>query len=174
MAEISRRTLLSRGLILAAAVGGTAFGVTRSVHHKIAVPPAPPPTGLTALLAVQNVLLPSYDRAAAAHVGAADTISQLRAEVTAHADAVRALLQHYPGWRFAQASATATPTAPSSPPAATSAAAKAELTAAVKSAQSAFADGCLAWPESEQYASQVVPILGVIAASLATHLAVLS
>jgi hypothetical protein len=174
MAEISRRTLLSRGLILVAAVGGTALGVTRSVHHKIAVPPAPPPTSLTSLLGVQSVLLAGYDRAIAANAGPAETISQLRAEVTAHADAVRALLQHYPGWRLAQASATAIVTSPSSPPAATSEAAKAELTAAVRSAQSAFAGGCLSWPESEQYAGQVVPILGVIAASLATHLAVLS
>ncbi|MDQ1751327.1 MAG: hypothetical protein QOE71_2383 [Pseudonocardiales bacterium] len=163
MVEISRRTLLSRTVLVAAAAAGTGLGVTRAVHHKLALPPAPPPQRLTALLSTQVRLLTGYQRAVTALPDQAALLDPLRSDVAAHGDALRGLLENYPGWRL---NPTLPPAGSSS---ATVAATVAGLTAASKAAAAAFSAGCLAWPVTEQHASQIVPMLGSISACLDTH-----
>jgi hypothetical protein len=105
MADISRRTLLNRALLASALGGGALLGLTRPIRHKIATPPPPPPMALTAALARQQRLLAGYDQALAsqrAHPG----LAGLRADVAAHGNALREVLQHYPGWRLSVTSST--------------------------------------------------------------------
>src|SRR5213080_2328625 len=101
MTYISRRTLFNRTLLLVAAGGGAAIGLTKTVHHKVAVPPAAPPVPLTAALDTQRRLLGGYDAALSASPGH-PTLTALRADIAAHGAALRAVLEDYPGWRYAQ------------------------------------------------------------------------
>ena len=170
MADISRRTLVSRALLVSALGGGAVLGLTRPIKHKVALPPPPPPAALTAALARQRQLLARYDRALVsqpAHPG----LAGLRADVAAHGNALRALLQRYPGWRLSSSS-----TVPASPrPGATTAPVVdiADLVAASSAAAAAAARDCLQWPASEPHAGEVVPVLGSIAACLTSHARVL-
>jgi hypothetical protein len=173
MADISRRTLLSRTLLGSALAGGALLGLTRPIRHKVAVPPPPPPIALTAALARQRHLLADYDQALVsqpAHLG----LAGLRADVAAHGTALLAVLQHYPGWRLSSSStvpagATPGPATGTSAPVAGIAA----LAAASRSAAAASTQACLQWPATEAYASEVVPLLGSIAACLTSHAQVL-
>jgi hypothetical protein len=169
MANISRRTLFNRTLLLVAAGGGAAIGLTKPVHHKVAVPPAPAPAALIAALDTQKRLLGGYDAALAANPGQA-TLTALRSDIAAHGAALRAVLETYPGWRYAQSRPSTTP---SSTPEAV-AGAPAALAAASKVGAAAASKACLAWPAGESQAAQVVPLLGCIAACLTTHAGVLS
>ena len=185
MADISRRTLLSRALLGSALAGGALLGLTRPIKHKVAVPPPPPPVALTAALARQRHLLDGYDLALAsqpAHPG----LAGLRADVAAHGNALRAVLQHYPGWRLSSSSTVpgsgvpgsrttgssarpGTTTAPTGLPVDTLPA----LAAASRSAAAATSQACLDWPATEAHAGEVVPLLGSIAACLSSHARVL-
>ncbi|MDQ2957662.1 MAG: hypothetical protein M3Y42_11930 [Actinomycetota bacterium] len=168
MAEISRRTLISRSVLVAGVGIGAVLGLSRTVHHKVAVPPAAPPAALLAALNRQRALLAGY--ALQAKAGSTQ-LRSLQQDVAAHGDALRALLELYPGWRLAQASPTsAVPSAPVANPPATVAA----LASASKAAAAATSTACLQWPAGEAQAGQVVPVLGSIAACLSTHAAVLS
>jgi hypothetical protein len=165
MAAISRRTLLSRALLGSALGAGALLGLTRPIKHKVAVPPPPPPVALTAALARQRHLLAGYDRALAskpAHPG----LTGLRADVAAHGNALREVLQRYPGWRLSSSS-----TAPGNT--AAPVASIAALAAASRSAAAAATQACLDWPATEPQAREVVPLLGSIAACLASHAQVL-
>jgi hypothetical protein len=170
MAAISRRTLLRRALLGSALGGGALLGLTRPVKHKVAVPPPPPPVALTAALARQRHLLAEYDQALAsqpAHPG----LAGLRADVAAHGNALRAVLQHYPGWRLGTSSTvpgSATPRSTAAPVITIAA-----LAAASRAAAAATTQACLDWPATEAQASEVVPLLGSIAACLASHAQVL-
>jgi hypothetical protein len=167
MAEISRRTLLSRTVLVAGLVVGAGLGLTRRVHSKVAVPPPAPPAALTDALDRQRRLLAGYD----AVVGGA-VLAGLRSDVVAHGDALRALLERYPGWRLARASAAATPAQSSSvQPAASSVAG---LAAVSSSDARALTDAVMAWPATDALADGVLPVLGSIAACLASHAQVLA
>ncbi len=110
MAEISRRRLLGGTLVVAGAAAGAVLGLSRPVHHKVATPPPAAPVGLVAALDRQRALLAGYDRLTNADqpAGAGRVeLQALRADVIAHGDALRALLELYPGWRWAQLSAPA-------------------------------------------------------------------
>lgn len=184
MADISRRTLLTRALLVTALGGGALLGLTRPIKHKIATPPPPPPpVELTAALARQRRLLGGYDQALAnklAHPG----LAGLRADVAEHGQALRAVLQHYPGWRLAvTSSAAATGPAPggSSAPDGSSApggdgslSSLSALASASRAAAAATTRACLDWPATEAHAAEVVPLLGSIAACLTSHAQVLS
>jgi hypothetical protein len=169
MAEISRRTLLSRVLLCSALGGGALAGLTRPIRHQVAVPPPPPPVALTAALARQRHLLAGYDQALAtqpAHPG----LAGLRADVAAHGNALRAVLQNYPGWRLGSSATVAGSATPGSTaiPVAIPA-----LAAACSAAAAATTRACLDWPATEAHAGEVVPLLGSIAACLASHAQVL-
>jgi hypothetical protein len=187
MAEISRRTLLSRTAVLAGLAVGAGLGFTKQVRHKIAVPPPPPPAALTDALARQRRLLAGYD-AMGRHDGW-PAVPSLRSDVVAHGDALRALLERYPGWRIARTnpSGSSVPTGSSTPTgsdgptgaAATGSATSAgttlvQLAAATAADAQALTDAALAWPASEQHAVEVVPTLASIAACLASHTQVLA
>jgi hypothetical protein len=180
MADITRRTLLNRALLAAALGGGALLGVTRPVKHKLASPPPPPPVALTAALARQRKLLASYDRALTLrrdHPG----LAGLRADVAAHGTALREVLQHYPGWRLSVTAATPrtgpTPGSSATPAGSASPGSGADPIAALATASTAAAAAasadCLAWPAAEAQAAGVVPLLGSIAACLASHAEVL-
>lgn len=187
MTAITRRALLSRTLLLAAVGGGALVGLTRSVSHKVAVPPPRPPEALTSALSRQQALLEGYDRVLAAKVGS-DVLTGLRADVSEHGAALRALLERYPGWRLSQAgtaSATGTVTATGTagatgtvtatlPEAAPVPGTVAGLAAASTSAAKALRASAMDWAAGEAHAAQVVPVLGSISASLFTHAQVLS
>ncbi|MDQ1740365.1 MAG: hypothetical protein QOE53_2017 [Pseudonocardiales bacterium] len=165
MAAISRRTLLSRALLGSALGGGALLGLTRPIRHKVAVAPPPPPVALTAALARQRHLLAGYDQALAsqpAHPG----LAALRADVAAHGNALRAVLQHYPSWRLSSSSAVPGSTA-------VPVASIAALAAASRAAAAAATQACLDWPATEAQASEMVPLLGSIAACLTSHAQVL-
>lgn len=183
MADISRRTLLSRALLVSALGGGALLGLTRPIRRKLASPPPPPPVALTAALARQRRLLEGYDQALArktAHPG----LAGLRADVAAHGHALRAVLQHYPGWRLAvTSSAPAASPAPGSrtpgnaaPASSTSAPVGgiSALASASRAAAAATTRDCLEWPATEAHAAEVLPLLGSIAACLTSHAQVLS
>ena len=95
------------------------------------------------------------------------------ADVTAHGDALRALLEQYPGWRLARSGRRLDrSTSPSSGPAVPTSVAElaSELGRDVAGADRDRA----AWPADEANAVTVVPTLASIAASLSTHVAVLA
>src|SRR6185437_8932588 len=125
-----------------------------------------PPAALTAALDRQGTLLAGYDQITDDQLPAR---TGLRADLQAHGDALRALLELYPGWRLAQASPSADPSptatagtssAGTSLPPSTPAA----LATASKAAATALADSCRHWPAGESHAAQVVPMLGSMAA----------
>jgi hypothetical protein len=188
--EISRRTLLARSGLVVAVGAGIGLGFTRTVHHKHAVPPPPPPAALTAALTTQQALLASYHNLAGT-AGLPGAFPALQSDVGAHGDAIRGLLDNYPGWRLAQAQASSgartdasgttqgdAPT-PSGPDAGTSATAAppadsiASLASQTKSAAAELTTAATGWPATEAHAQQVIPVLGSIAACLRTHLQVL-
>jgi hypothetical protein len=173
MNEISRRTLLSRGLVVVAIGGGAALGVTKSVHHKVAVPPPPPPDALVAALTNQRRLLAGYDAALAARPDQVGRLTPLRADIAAHGAALRAVLEQYPGWRYAQSQPSVGP----SPGGLVRPAIAGELGAlaqASKQDAASVTTACVKWPAGEPQAGQVVPLLGSIAACLTSHAGVLS
>ena len=170
---------MSRALLGSALAGGALLGLTRPVRHKVAVPPPPPPAALTAALARQRQLLARYDQALASQP-ALPGLAGLRADVAAHGNALRALLQRYPGWRLSTSSSvrragtpgsTARPGGSGTP--GSTADVVAALAAASRAASAAAAQACLDWPATEPEADEVVPLLGSIAASLASHAEVL-
>lgn len=181
MADISRRTLLNRALLVTAVGGGALLGLTRPVKHKIASPPPPPPVALTAALARQRRLLAGYDQALASAAGH-PALAGLRADVAAHGQGLRAVLQHYPGWRLAvTSSAPATGSAPGTTAPAGSPSSGASvpgsvsaLASASRAAAAATTLACLDWPATEAHAAEVLPLLGSIAACLTSHAQVLS
>jgi len=199
MAEISRRTLLSRTVLLAGLAAGAGLGLTKRVRHKVAVPPPAPPAALTDALAAQQRLLADYDTIGF-HYGW-PAIPGLRSDVAAHGDALRALLERYPGWRLARASGSSVPTGSathsgvdgSAAPSATGSAAPSatgpaapsatgsvkattidQLATATAANARSLTKATLAWPADEQHAVEVVPVLASIAACLASHAQVLS
>ena len=162
---ISRRTLLSRSALLVALGGGAALGVTKGVHHKVAVPPPPPPAALIAVANVQATAQITLDKAVAAGLRAPVPLTALRTQMQAHGDAVRGLLENYPGFRLKPgAIAAIVSTDPT----------MADLGAAITTAAASFSAACLAWPATEEHAAQVVPVLGSIAASLSAQAQVLT
>jgi len=157
MAEITRRALLGTVGAVAAAGVGAALGLVRPVHHPVPVPPAEPPAALTEALVRQQRLLADYGPAA----GLTGRTAGLRAEVAEHGDAIRALLELYPGWRLH-------PTVPSPV-----AGASPGLAAGSRAVADALRTTALQWPATEPHAVQVVPVLASIAASLSCHAQVL-
>jgi len=149
--------------LAAGAVAGAGLGFTRAVHHKVAVPPPAPPTALTAGLSAQQALLGGY-------AAVTDAPSGLRADVTAHGQALRALLELYPGWRLAQANAA--PSTTVSPP--TAPQDRAGLRRASTELAARLNTAVLNWPASDANAAPVVAGLASIAASLTTHAEVLA
>jgi hypothetical protein len=195
MADISRRTLLSRALLVSALGGGALLGLTRPIKRKLATPPPPPPAALTAALARQRQLLSSYDQALASRLAHPGLVG-LRADVAAHGNALRAVLQLYPGWRLAAPSAASGSSAsgssapggsasgssapgssasgsPAPDGSAAPAVTLATLAAASRAAAAASTRACLDWPVTEAHAAQVLPLLGSIAACLSSHAQVL-
>jgi hypothetical protein len=189
MAEISRRTLFNRALLASAVGAGALLGLTRPVHHRRAVPPAPPPAALVAALDRQQQLLAGYDRMLAGPktvpgpAGPAG-LGGLRADVAAHGDALRALLERYPGWRLSSRRAAAD-AASASPPTVGTAANRqtgnpevagtvSAQAAASKAGAAAAAVSSLDWPGTDPNAPLVVPLLASISASLSSHLQVLA
>lgn len=169
MPEISRRALLSRSVLAAGVVIGAGLGFSRHVHHKVATPPPQPPAALTDALAGQVSLLAGYDQVVTAPAG-------LKADVTEHGQALRALLELYPGWRLAQAIPASAPAAGPTSTAAGPAVPQtmAELAGASTALARALSTTALSWPAAEANAELVVPSLASIAASLTTHAAVLA
>jgi hypothetical protein len=175
MAEISRRTLLAA---LAGLAAGAGLGLAKGIRHKVAVPPPAPPAALTDALARQQRLLAGYDAVLSGHYAGWPALGSMRSDVVAHGDALRALLERYPGWRLASATTSASPE-PTGPPAGRTTAPPPSLSAsgmtvdrlAVLTAADAKAvtGAALAWPATEQHAGEVVPTLGSIAACLASH-----
>jgi hypothetical protein len=170
MSHISRRALFNRTLLVVAVTGGAAAGLTKSVHHKVALPPAAPPSALLAALDTQKRLLGGYDSALTTSTDQ-PALTALRADIAAHGTALRAVLENYPGWRYAQSTAIATATASTAPAVAGT---RAALAATSKAGADAATKACLAWPVGEDQAAQVVPLLGSIAACLITHAGVLA
>jgi hypothetical protein len=168
MAEISRRTLLSRTALVAGLGVGAALGLTRTVHHKVAMPPPPAPAELVGALDRQRALLAGYD---AVGVSSRAALPGLRSDVAAHGEALSGLLELYPGWRLNRSSGS-TGTSPSVQSAAPDSIAG--LAAASKSDAAALAAAAVHWPTSDPHAIEVLPVLGSIAACLAVHAEVLS
>ena len=182
MVEISRRTLLRRGLLVSALGGGAVLGMTRPVQHKVAVPPPAPPAALPAALDRQRQLLAGYDQVLAGRPDPG-ALAGLRADIAAHGDALRAVLERYPGWRLTAAASTAPAStapadsaAPSGSPTQGGAPATTvdDLAAASSAGAAAASRACLDWPPTEAHAAVVVPLLGSIAASLGSHARVLA
>jgi hypothetical protein len=168
MSQISRRALFGRGLLVLSAGVGAALGLQHRVHHRIAVPPPAPPAELTAALDRQRSLLAGYDRITDDQLPAR---AGLRKDLQAHGDALRALLELYPGWRLAQAS----PSPSSSPTASVQPPSTPDLLATTsRAAAGALSSSCLHWPAGESHAAQVVPMLGSMAACLDSHVEVLT
>lgn len=163
----------------AAALAGGAAGLVRPVRHKVAIPPVPPPDALVIALSDVRRLEAAYTAAMTRDPADAPLLTSLRSDVRAHADALGALLERYPGWRYEQSlpspipSATASPypSPPSGPPIAGSGVA---LRAALSDVSASTGRACLAWPATEPNALEAVGLLGSISAALATHLEVLS
>lgn len=182
MAEITRRTLLSRTVVLAGLAVGAGLGFTKGIRHRVAEPPQPAPAALTDALSRQQRLLAGY--LAVGSDPATPALAGLRADVTAHGDALRALLERYPGWRLAQAAtgspeSSATDSGPSASPGSTtspgpSASSVTGLAAASTADARALSDAVLGWPAAEQHAGEVLPVLASIAACLTSHAQVLA
>lgn len=175
MAHISRRTLFGRTILVTAVGIGAVLGVGRKVHHKVAVPPAAPPTDLTAALARQQSLLAGYDNVAKVDdpQGSSAGLAALRNDVIAHGDALRGLLELYPGWRLA-ASLSASASAPPTPAPLDPLTSVAALAAASTAGATALTTAVLQWPRDDVFGVQVIPMLGSIAACLSSHALVLS
>jgi hypothetical protein len=177
MAEITRRSALSGGLVVVGLAVGAAAGLTRSIHHRVAVAPPPPPAALTDALHGQQSLLAGYGMVQAE--SGSPKLASLRADISAHGDAINALLQLYPGWRLAagQPSTPAAPATPSSTSASTQPAPVPETVQALATASTglsrSLAAAALSWPSAEVNAQTVVPTLASISACLATHAQVL-
>lgn len=181
----SRRTILGGGLLGIAAVGGAALGFTSKVHHKVAVPPPVPPTALTVALATQDGLLADYDSAISAGGPRTSLLQALKGDLTEHRDAVLAVLELYPGWRYrhdsgdAAASGTGgagpgSSSSGSTPPPSPSGVTLSTVRQAAAAAAAQFRHACLAWPTASDNAARVVPLFASIGACLATHEAVLA
>jgi hypothetical protein len=185
MAEISRRALLSRAVVLGGLAAGAGLGLTRGVRHKVAVPPPPPPAALTDALARQQRLLAGYR--VLGDDPARPALAALHSDVVAHGDALHALLERYPGWRLAQSGAgssgsgssgsatpgTATPGTATPGSAAPVPGTVAGLAAASAADARALTEAAQSWPAAEAHAAEVVPTLASIAAGLASHAQVL-
>jgi hypothetical protein len=176
MTVISRRALMSRGALAAAVVAGAALGFTRTVHHKVAEPPPPAPVELTGALRIQDELLADYQALAAAGGPQTALLTALRSDVAAQRDAVVAILQLYPGWRFQQAASASSPSTSAQPstsgqPSSSGVAAGsvAELKSAIGAATRYFSKAALEWPGASANADKVVPLFGSIAAGLTTQ-----
>jgi hypothetical protein len=161
-------------VLLAATAAGLGLGVEKSVHHKVAQQPVPPPTALTAMLTIEQRLLDGYGRVAAVTADAA-VLTALHGDIAAHLEAINALLERYPGWRLSQqavrGASTVPPAAPSGPVAITT---MTQLRTEVASAATTVSQSCLDWDATEQNSAQAVPVLGSIAACLKTHAQVLA
>ncbi len=168
MAEISRRTLLSRTALVVSVGAGAALGLTRTVHHKVAVPPPPAPAALIEALARQRALLAGYDTVGTSGSAA---LPGLRADIAAHCAALAGLLEFYPGWRLARSGAS--PDASGSP-APKSPDSVAALATTSRSDAAALVTATVNWPTGDPHAVEVVPVLGSIAACLGVHAEVLS
>lgn len=173
MPVISRRTLLGRSVLGVGVLAGVGLGLTKGVHHKVALPPAAPPARLTAALEAHRTLLAGYDTVLKSSSSA--RLKALRSDVAAQVGALRALLEHYPGWRYetrgtGTPSASPTTTAPTTEPPPASAAGLATRSAAQAGRLRATV---LAWPSGTDDAEQVLTVLGSIAAALDTHVTVL-
>ena len=108
--------MLSRVALSAAVAGGGGLGLTRRVHRRVAVPPPPPPLALTAQLSAQQLLLAGYDAVRASGSSRAGQTARLQADVAAHADALRAVLEQYPGWRLTERPASSSSAAQTAGP----------------------------------------------------------
>jgi len=108
--------MLSRVALSAAVAGGGGLGLTRRVHRRVAVPPPPPPVALTAQLSAQQLLLAGYDAVRASGSSRAGQTARLQADVAAHADALRAVLEQYPGWRLTERPASSSSAAQTAGP----------------------------------------------------------
>ncbi|UQX90041.1 hypothetical protein M6D93_08565 [Jatrophihabitans telluris] len=188
MVEISRRTLLGRTVLGVGVLAGAGLGLTKSVHHRVAVAPPLPPLALRNARAVHDRLLAGYDRALAAGGSSisATALKALKADVTAQRDALSAVLDQYPGWRYAQrgdASAGSARPSPgpssgaapaggagSGPPVAGTATA---LAAASRQAAAALRTSTLDWPAGADHSEQTLALFGSIAAALTVHAQVL-
>lgn len=163
----------------AATVAGGAAGLARPVHHKMAVPPAPPPDALVIALSDVRRLDVAYTAALTRDPADAGLLTSLRSDVRAHADALMALLERYPGWRYEQSLPTPTQGATASPYPSPSSSPSiggsgAALRAALSEISASTGRACVTWPATESHALEAVGLLGSIAATLATHLEVLS
>ncbi|HEX2903314.1 MAG TPA: hypothetical protein VHO01_07635 [Jatrophihabitans sp.] len=177
MPEISRRAVLSGAVLASGLAAGAGVGLLRPVQHKVATPPAPPPAALTQALSANRTLLAGYDRVPGAPAG-------LRSDVVAHGQALQALLEFYPGWRWAGSGSSAAASSSSSPAGGTSAAqgrpaadvpdSIAGLAAGSTRLARTLAAAAVGWPADEAQAVHVVPVLASISASLSTHAAVLT
>lgn len=180
MADITRRALLSRAAVATGLVAGAGLGLTRGIHHKVAVPPPAPPSALTDALARQRRLLAGYDAVTSGSDRPA--LAALRSDVVAHGDALRALLERYPGWRLAQSNPSGSSASSASPGASASpgesadpaGSTVAQLATATAADVQALTTAVLAWPAAEPQAAAVVPTLASIAACLASHAQVLA
>ncbi|MCW2539035.1 MAG: hypothetical protein JWN95_760 [Frankiales bacterium] len=172
---ISRRTLLSRSVLLVGAAAGAGLGLTRGIHHKVAVPPPSPPAALVTALAAQATLVAGYDAVLSANppVANAAKLTNLRGQVASQRDALAAALDRYPGWRLHPSTSPAAVDGqpPATPPAPADSAA---LLTATRNAADALTVSCRDWPQGESQAATVVPLLGSIGASLTTHIVVLA
>jgi len=164
MAEISRRALLGRSAVLLGLAAGAGAGFARHVHHRVALPPPPPPAALVQALAAQQSVRAGYEHASGLPAG-------LIADAQAHRQALRALLELYPGWRLAQAEPAPAAGAPTAGPPVP--ANRQQLVSAVSALTDQLRHQAEAWPATDPHAVEVAPVLASIAASLQTHRMVL-
>ena len=200
MAEISRRTLLSRTAVLAGLAVGAGLGFTKQVRHKVAVPPPPPPAALTDALARQRRLLAGYDAVLGGHYGGWPAVAPALGRRRARRRAARAAgalsrladrsdqsVRIVGSDRFRRTGRLGWPdpvrpgqTGSAGPAASATGSATAAGTTLVQLAAATAADAraltgaALAWPAGEQHAVEVVPTLASIAACLASHAQVLA
>jgi hypothetical protein len=182
----ARRVFLAAGLGVAAAAAGSALGLNRTLHHKVAVPPPAPPAELVALLSIHVQLQADCDAIVAADPAETSKLGPLRSDLAAHQAALRAVLENYPGWRYEQApqgspSSGAASASGSSPGPASPAPTVASLTVALRAQASQLSTACANWPPDNSSSPQtaagsasaveVVGLLGSMAACLNVHLA---
>lgn len=179
MPDITRRSLLGTFVLGASVAAGAGAGLLRPVHHKIAVPPTPPPDALVIALNDSRRLEAAYTAALPRDPADQALLTSLRSDVTEHQRALLALLETYPGWRYEQALPTTTlgPSAtpyPSPTPGAPIAVGGDALRAALAKAAASLATACVGWPATEPNASEAIGLLGSMSATLATHVQALS